>query len=678
METKPHTRLPLRRFAASVGALGLVFVGLTVTAEPAHADTDLVVKDDYSGTRTMMLELSEYAGSNLMVGLSELDAAISESCPEELTYGGMETNDDEETIFTFTLSFSSIDDYNEKVSSLTTGYLEEGETAKVTLTEYEYTLKTGFSYQESFSSDDLFLWLKDELEGDEIALGSFDSIFDLGTITVDYQGEEYRSWWGSEVSIEEMENDGFSDISMETTLDNEGHWTRVITFKAYTYDDSFGIYQSFFNENSPDWAELEYEEGSWLSSWIVTLGPTSADEIQSGTASLFQDENAVFTVEEGVAATDALAEQIHVTSTVSCLAVCENRSDRVSETIVVPEEYISENESSGYWWGFDDDESDTHIYSKYIPVESIEATTSYSSSGAPTVKISYEVTSDVGNSYREVLENGLIPEIEGLSGEISEGDTWTVDVEITGGGVEDVTTTLNAYLPGSSITSEKENASFFKNEQSITQIWDFSGLLVSSQLNGDVTYKWEGATGLQAETLASYYGVGSGNAIPNGEYTTSTLGGAVFTYTQSSMPVTGIVTVIIIAVVVIAGIVLLVVFRRKLFKHGPQVALADGTAYAGGAAGAGSGYSGGWAAAGMTGGAASGAVRASGYASTYPGASATGTPGGATTAGAAPSYPGEQGAFPASAGASVLGGLASASGYHWVSPDFGSNSVDMM
>lgn len=150
----------------------------------ATIGTTLNINDDQSGSRVMEAVIDLPTFDEYFSGTFEdLMAVIEASCPEQLTYSVLNT--EEKKAVTFTLDFNSIADYNTKVAAL---YAD----GKVEFTMADSIWDTGFSIDENFYSTDLLEWLKTAiLESGYVSSDNSSYILADGDSLLKVSGVEY-------------------------------------------------------------------------------------------------------------------------------------------------------------------------------------------------------------------------------------------------------------------------------------------------------------------------------------------------------------------------------------------------------------------------------------------------------------------------------------------------------
>lgn len=202
---------------------------------------------DFSGTRTMSCTFSSRDFNTYFKGSKkDLNKLIKDSCPDALTYtsssdGGNET-------YTFYLRFSSLDDYQKKVSDLLNF------SPKITYEYGDSPFVNGLIYKENFTSKDLMTWLYTALyEGKYIDKDSSSDLWDLKSTEISFLGKTYET--ADQINIDEMTYVPLSSITIDTQTTKAGKLTRTIKFHIpqKTMDQNSGKIRSYFAGNDITW-----------------------------------------------------------------------------------------------------------------------------------------------------------------------------------------------------------------------------------------------------------------------------------------------------------------------------------------------------------------------------------------------------------------------------------------
>ena len=209
--------------------------------------SSVTLDENFSGTRVMSCAFSSSDFKRAFQGdMRDLDKLIEDSCPNGMTWKKKTQND--QTVYTFCLSFFSLQDYKEKVTNILNFH------PKITWEYKDSPFVSGVIYKENFSSRDLMTWLYTALyEKKYITKDSVDDLWDLKETTVSIGNKKYKS--DDKISIEEMSYAELSSIAIDTNLQDDGTFRRTISFKIpqKTLDQNGGKIARYFNGENLSW-----------------------------------------------------------------------------------------------------------------------------------------------------------------------------------------------------------------------------------------------------------------------------------------------------------------------------------------------------------------------------------------------------------------------------------------
>ncbi|MBU5458807.1 hypothetical protein [Anaerostipes sp. MSJ-23] len=185
--------------------------------------SNVKLDENFSGTRVMSCTFSSNDFKKAFQGnMNDLDNIIESSCPKGMTW--KKHTKDEQTVYTFSLSFSSFKDYKEKVADILNF------SPKITWKYNDSPFVSGVIYKENFSSKDLMTWLYTALyEKKYITKDSVDDLWDLKETSVSIGHQTYSC--KDKISIEKMNYTELSSIAIDTTRQEDGSFKRTISFQ---------------------------------------------------------------------------------------------------------------------------------------------------------------------------------------------------------------------------------------------------------------------------------------------------------------------------------------------------------------------------------------------------------------------------------------------------------------
>lgn len=208
-----------RRCLLSVLLLSLVFLwgcGLELNSR-------MELNKDFSGHRIMTCTVSSADLSRYFSGSKkDLDKVIRDACPKALVY--KQTSDNDNTIYTFRLDYSSKKDYKKKVESL----LNFAPEIKYSYSDSPFA--KGIRYSENFSTKDLMSWLYTALyEKGYVDQKSVDDLWNLKNTEFTFAGKKYDT--DDKINIDEMDYVPISSIDIKTKETAGMKLTRTISIR---------------------------------------------------------------------------------------------------------------------------------------------------------------------------------------------------------------------------------------------------------------------------------------------------------------------------------------------------------------------------------------------------------------------------------------------------------------
>lgn len=535
-----------------------------IVAGCQRVDTDLVIDESLSGERVMTVEISDSRlESDVSMTPAELDAIAADNLPAPLDYAPL-TAVDGGYRATFTLAFTSLDDYVTKVGTVLEAGLIDTD-PEVIVEVLDSPFSSGVQVEENFNSAELLQWLDDALaQAGVLASAPDGALFDVGTNVVTFAGETIEAG-GSRIAVNTAETLGMSGVATTTTYEGEDQWSRTIvaTMDTNTYRKLGPKADDYFTEHLPDGAELESTRDGDQRVWTVQIPAGSTADIVAATNEVLLSEDTDFEVEVAPSA-EVPALEITVDDSFNCAQICDSYAS-TSSTLLVPDSWSLQPSSAGYT----SDESPvgtTAITSyqgvvelrQFVPLASIDVDTVLLSGGATEMVFTYRVAQDVAVQFGELLTGVFAPDFEEAELSVNEGDEhWEYVVALRGEDGPALSDLLNQYLPGSSFT-RTDTPGWFKSRFVGQQVINLSSAVGSAPLDGEVTYTVEAPTFHSFDDQDETYGFYSEPIV------VSTIDPVTIEFAGSGMAISGLVSLAVLALLVIAAIVLAIIFRDKL------------------------------------------------------------------------------------------------------------------
>jgi|GEM_PF-5549384 len=269
--------------------------------------TTLVIESDGSGNRVMQYEI-ERSDLNRSSGDSQqILQVIKDNCPPQLNVEDLSS--DEKVIYIFTLNFSSIEDYQNKVRLLT-----GNEEAAVSFNNYDSLFMSGIAYNENFSSRDLMSWMESALVGGNyLSQADAEYIFEESSIKYNIAGvviDEYiddTAW-----SIDALQTLSYSDFSMNTIINSDYSYDREISFSfaEELNDEVKAKIESFFNERLN---KLEFVSYQWAEKQLlIKAEKLSKENLDLMMQAFYNTNEAIFSFGYDSESADALFVQSYL------------------------------------------------------------------------------------------------------------------------------------------------------------------------------------------------------------------------------------------------------------------------------------------------------------------------------------------------------------------------------
>ena len=256
----------------------LLVMTLFLCACGADVNSKVTINPDESGERVMVMTISKndlrFAGK---FNLSDVDSAIATSCPDCMTYAYEE--DDKTVRATFTLPFSSYEDYENKLNTFCDtkaeiqGYMSESPFAK----EIEYS--------ENISSREMLKWLPEALVEKKVLNERYRaSVFNSFNTKLVIGGAEFDGGAGR-LSITDHLYCQIESIDLYTMPVGSGKYNRLIKLnipKSELEKNKEGI-EDFLTKSVPEncFGSWESKENDAMQVYSVSMTDFTPEQIRS-------------------------------------------------------------------------------------------------------------------------------------------------------------------------------------------------------------------------------------------------------------------------------------------------------------------------------------------------------------------------------------------------------------
>lgn len=266
----------------------------TACGNGALIKTDVVLEDDFSGSRVMEVSISKSTFNQYMIGsIDNLKSLIEKECPEQILWEISETDTSYNCVFT--IEFDSLDTYKSKVTEIL------GEAPVIDAVKADTFLAKGIAYSESFTSMELLSWLSTALVNDGFVDSGYQSdIFESDTTKLYFGTEEYASY--ENISVSDIEYLPFDNIDILTTPYADGTYDRKVIFHIpqSTMAEKQEEITAYLEEGTPSGAVLTWETNPDTGDTIFTISleKVSLSELVSAMKGVFHSETSTVASKE--------------------------------------------------------------------------------------------------------------------------------------------------------------------------------------------------------------------------------------------------------------------------------------------------------------------------------------------------------------------------------------------
>ena len=607
-------------------AVLLTIAALILSACGAKIETQLGLESAEKGTRTMLVSFDMKDNKDKIKGGTQaLDASVRKHLPEGLEYGGIQSEGDKARA-TFTIPFSSVDEYRTKVASILKA-AGSSATPQISIVNSDQGLVQGIQVKENFSSKDLLDWLPEALVVDGvIETSNKNSVFNSSSseTTVKFGEKEVKNSGGSTISAKDVQDRGFKAVFMDIN-EKDGGYSVMVSFSAKEImnSETSSAVDAYLNQVKPEGAELKKGLDSSEARGYAPSASTSAAKEEIGRTMLFQASSSQDLSDKlkkifGASSTDlsfsrevtendgSFKVEKTISGTLDCSLLCSPEGQGMTLTMKDSEDrryepnYSRRDRSSS--------SSNNRILainlvsSRNISMKSMKVATSLGLDGSMEARFLYAFpTEDVAGAeqkLKDVFAGGSNDETEVRQ----DGDATIVSVKVRGKDQNEFNQRLNEYLPDSKVTVIRPGGYHpFGSDYTVTP-----EIKLSSKLGSYYSAPFEFT--FKAPTFSSLdqQKVDAANSRANGAHVQLTVNGGelsvktdhgVSTTSGLTVPVSGLSMTDVIVDAVIVGLLLLILVLLFLFRKKIAAARAKGrerraasAAALGAAAGVATGY----------------------------------------------------------------------------------------
>lgn len=455
-------------------AVLLTIAALILSACGAKIETQLGLESAEKGTRTMQVSFNLKDNKDKIKGGSEaLDASVRKHLPEGLEYGGIQSEGDKARA-TFTIPFSSVDEYRNKVASILKAAGSKTEPT-VTILNTEQGLVQGIQVKENFSSKELLDWVPEALVVDGVIESSNkNSVFNSSgsETTVKFGEKEVKNSGGSTISAKDVQDRGFKAMVLELQ-EKDGGYSATASFvaKDIMNSETAAAIDAYLNQVKPEGSELKKGLESSQATYMAPSASTSAAKEEVGrtltfSASSLDDLNTKLKKLLGAGTTDLSytrevkeeSKTFYVRKTMKgvldCSLLCSPEGNGLEVILKDSSGHSYQVDNTGNS-GSSSSKSVLHLsryLSQQVAMKGMKVATSLGLDGSMEARFLYSFPSSDVAGAEEALKNAFAGGSNDETEVRQDSDSTIVSVKVRGKDQNEFNQRLDAYLPDSKVT----------------------------------------------------------------------------------------------------------------------------------------------------------------------------------------------------------------------------------
>lgn len=603
MHAMTHTPAAPARQRWMFLAVLLTIAALILSACGAKIDTQLGLESAEKGTRTMQVSFDMKDNKDkIKGGVEALDASVRKHLPQGLEYAGIQTEGDKARA-TFTIPFSSVDEYRTKVASILKVSSSKTEPT-ITILNSEQGLVQGIQVKENFTSKELLEWLPEALVVDGVIDSSRKtSVFNSSNneTTVKLGDKEVKNSGGSTISAKDVQDRGFKVMVLEIQEKDSGYSVMVsFVAKDIMNTETASAVDAYLNQVKPEGSELKKGLESSQATYMAPSASTSAAKEEIGrtltfSASSLDDLNAKLKKLLGAGTTDLSYtrevkeedKSFYVRKTMKgvldCSLLCSPEGNGLEAIIKDSSDHSYRVDNTGNS-GSSSSKSVLHLsryLSQKVSMKGMKVATSLGLDGSMEARFLYSFpTSDIAGA-EDALKNAFAGGGNDETEVRQDGDATIVSVKVRGKDQNEFNQRLNEYLPDSKVTVTRPGGYHaFGSDYTVTP-----EIKLSSKLGNyysapfEFTFKAPTFSSLDQQKVDAANSSAKSNEVQitvnGGELSVKTDRGVSST-SGLTVPVSGLSMTDVIVDAVIVGLLLLILILLFLFRKKIAAARAKG------------------------------------------------------------------------------------------------------
>lgn len=578
-------------------AVLLTIAALILSACSAKIETQLGLESAEKGTRTILVSFNLKDNKDKIKGGTQaLDASVRKHLPEGLEYGGIQSEGDKARA-TFKVSFSSVDEYHSKVTSLLKA---SGSDIKpqISIVNSDQGLVQGIQVKENFSSKELLDWVPEALVVDGVIESSNkNSVFNSSgsETTVKFGEKEVKNSGGSTISAKDVQDRGFKAMVLELQ-EKDGGYSATASFvaKDIMNSETAAAIDAYLNQVKPEGSELKKGLESSQATYMAPSASTSAAKEEVGrtltfSASSLDDLNTKLKKLLGAGTTDLSytrevkeeSKTFYVRKTMKgvldCSLLCSPEGNGLEVILKDSSGHSYQVDNTGNS-GSSSSKSVLHLsryLSQQVAMKGMKVATSLGLDGSMEARFLYSFPSSDVAGAEEALKNAFAGGSNDETEVRQDGDATIVSVKVRGKDQNEFNQRLNEYLPDSKVTVTRPGGYHpFGSDYTVTP-----EIKLSSKLGNyysapfEFTFKAPTFSSLDQQKVDAANSLAKNSqhvqlTVNGGELSVKTDRG-VSTTSGLTVPVSGLSMTDVIVDAIIVGLLLLIlvllfVFRKKI------------------------------------------------------------------------------------------------------------------
>lgn len=454
-------------------AVLLTIAALILSACSAKIETQLGLESAEKGTRTILVSFNMKDNQDKVKGGTQaLDASVRKHLPEGLEYEGIQSEGDKARA-TFKVSFSSVDEYHSKVTSLLKA---SGSDIKpqISIVNSDQGLVQGIQVKENFSSGDLLGWLPEALVVDGVVSASNKNsvLSSSDETTVKFGEKEVKNSGGSKISAKDVQDRGFRNVILDVK-EKDGGYSVMVSFvaKEIMNTETASAVDAYLNQVKPEGSELKKGLESSQATYMAPSASTSAAKEEVGrtltfSASSLDDLNTKLKKLLGAGTTDLSytrevkeeSKTFYVRKTMKgvldCSLLCSPEGNGLEVILKDSSDHSYQVDNTGNS-GSSSSKSVLHLsryLSQQVTMKGMKVATSLGLDGSMEARFLYSFPSSDVAGAEEALKNAFAGGSNDETEVRQDSDATIVSVKVRGKDEAEFNQRLNEYLPESKVT----------------------------------------------------------------------------------------------------------------------------------------------------------------------------------------------------------------------------------